>query len=99
MNTPSQTKCTDSLNSPQICNFRSAHDLLMLFDFPMDEVEQHMVGDSSSDDFCFVAFIRDQKSAASKFQLAFVFNKAIVDRMRVFLLSKLELQAAHMLLV
>ena len=32
------------------------------FDFPVDEVELHMFGDSSLDVFCFVTFLRAQKT-------------------------------------
>ena len=62
------------------------------FDFPVDEVELHMFGDSSLDVFCSVAFLRAQKNAYSKCPLAFVFGKARVVPMKM--LSILELQAA-----
>ena len=64
------------------------------FDFSVDEVELHMFGDSSLDVFCSVAFLRAQKNACSKCQLAFVFGKARVAPMKMLSIPKLELQAA-----
>ena len=64
------------------------------FDFPVDKVELHMFGDSSLDVFCSVAFLRAQKNAFSKCQLAFVFGKARVALMKMLSIPKLELQAA-----
>ncbi|XP_063711138.1 uncharacterized protein LOC134839491 [Symsagittifera roscoffensis] len=64
------------------------------YDFPIDEVELHMLGDSSLDVFCSVAFLRAQKDAYSKCQLAFVFGKAKVAPMKTLSIPKLELQAA-----
>ena len=64
------------------------------FDFPVEEVELHMFGDSSLDVFCSVAFLRAQKDAYSKCQLAFVFGKARVAPMKMLSIPKLELQAA-----
>ena len=53
-----------------------------------------MFGDSSLDVFCSVAFLRAQKNACSKCQLAFVFGKARVAPMKMRSIPKLELQAA-----
>ena len=53
------------------------------FDFSVDEVQLHMFGDSSLDVFCAVAFLRAQKNACSKCQLAFVFGKARVAPMKM----------------
>ena len=64
------------------------------FDFSVDEVELHMFGDSSLDVFCSVAFLRAQKNACSKCQLAFVFGKARVAPIKMLSIPKLELQAA-----
>ena len=64
------------------------------FDFSVNEVELHMFGDSSLDVFCFVAFLRAQKNACYKCQLAFVFGKARVAPIKMLSIPKLELQAA-----
>ena len=59
--------------------------------------ELHMFGDSSLHVFCSVAFLRVQRNACSRSQLAFVFDKARVAPMKMLsipMLSKLELQAA-----
>ena len=64
------------------------------FDFPVDEYELHMFGDSSLDVLCSVAFLRAQKNAYSKCQLAFVFGNARVAPMKMHSIPKLELQAA-----
>ena len=64
------------------------------FDFSVDEVGLHIVGDSSLDVFCSVAFLRAQKNACSKCHLAFVFGKARVAPMKMLSIPKLELQAA-----
>ncbi|XP_063722434.1 uncharacterized protein LOC134848854 [Symsagittifera roscoffensis] len=64
------------------------------FDFSVDEVELHMFGYSSLAVFCSVAFLRAQKNACSKCQLAFVFGKARVAPMKMLSIPKLELQAA-----
>ena len=64
------------------------------FDFPVDEVELHKFGDSSLDVFCSVAFLRAQKNADSKCQLAFAFGKARVAPLKMLSIPKLELQAA-----
>ena len=53
-----------------------------------------MFGDSSLDVFCSVAFLRAQKNADSKCQLAFVFGKARVAPMKMLSIPKSELQAA-----
>ena len=53
-----------------------------------------MFGDSSLDVFCSVAFLRAQKNADSKCQLAFAFGKARVAPMKMLSFPKLELQAA-----
>ena len=53
------------------------------FSFPVDEVELHKFGDSSLNVFCSVAFLRAQKNAYSKCQLAFVFGKARVTPMKM----------------
>ena len=64
------------------------------FDFPVDEVELNMFGDSSLDVFCSVVFLRAQKNADFKCQLAFVFGKARVAPMKMLSIPKSELQAA-----
>ena len=64
------------------------------FDFPVDDVELHMFGDSSLDVFCSIAFLRAQNNAYSRCQLAFVFGKARVVPMKMLSIPKLELQAA-----
>ena len=63
------------------------------FEVPVDEVELRMFGDSSLDVFCSVAFLRAQKNAYSRSQLAFVFGKARVAPMKMLSIP-LELQAA-----
>ena len=63
------------------------------FDFSVDEVELHMLGDSSLDVFCSLEFLQAQKNADSKCQLAFVFGKARVAPMRMLSIPNLELQA------
>ena len=50
--------------------------------------------DSSLDVLCSVAFLRAQKNADSKCQLAFVFGKARVAPMKMLSILKLELEAA-----
>ena len=94
----------DPLPNELCCRFTEGHsDLPVLgqlklprcyFDFPVDEVELHMFGDSSLDVFCCVAFLRAQKNTYSKCQLAFVFGKARVAPMKMLSIPKLELQAA-----
>ena len=69
---------------------------LCYFDFPVDEFELHIFGDSSLDVFCSVAFLRAQKNAYSKFQLALVFGKARVAPINMLPIPKLELQAAFL---
>ena len=58
------------------------------FDFPVDEVELHKFGDSSLDVFCSVAFLRAQKNAYSRCQLAFVFGKARVAPLKMLSIPK-----------
>ena len=64
------------------------------FDFPVDEVELHVFGDSSLNVFCSVAFLHAQKNAYSKSQLAFLFGKTRIAPMKVLSIPKLEIQAA-----
>ena len=67
------------------------------FSGPFDNIELHMFGDSSKDNFSAVAFLLARvKTPTSKEKtvLAFVLGKARVEPMKVMTVPKLELQAA-----
>ena len=67
------------------------------FSGPFDNVELHMFGDSSQDNFSAVAFLPDQVTTPTgkiKTEVAFVLGKARMATMKVMTVPKLELQAA-----
>ena len=64
------------------------------FSAPVDWVELHLLGDSSEEVFCAVAFLCALVKTSFETQVAFVFRKARGAPMKALFIPKLELQAA-----
>ena len=83
-----------SVDLPRLENIKIARSY---FTGPFDNVELHMFGDISQDNFSAVAFLRARVTTPTgkvKTELAFVLGKARVAPMKVTTVPKLELQAA-----
>ena len=83
-----------SADLPKLENIKIAQSY---FTGPFDNVELHMFGDSSRDNFSAVAFLRARVTTPTgkvKTELAFDLGKARLAPMKVMTVPKLELQAA-----
>ena len=58
---------------------------------PVDQIELHMFGDSSQDNFCAVGFSRARLSSSHKTQIPFIFGKARVAPMKALSLVSFKL--------
>ena len=64
------------------------------FPSPVDSLELHVIGDSSQEILCAVAFRRGTFSSSQSTMLSFVIGKARVAPMKPISIPKLELQAS-----
>ena len=64
------------------------------FTEPVDQIEFHMLVDSSQDAFCAVGFLRARLSSSHKTQTSFTFGKIRVAPIKALSIPKLEHQAA-----